>query len=151
MLSLVLLVTALIAGCGNRDGATRRRPEPTPPAREPLRGAEVSVKGRVTATYGSHVFEVGSGPERVIVVLARPHVHVIGSDVEVTGRVRTFRRQEIEAELGVGLGPEVSPLEEASCLVATNLGGGDPGIEAPSDDGRTSSGSTPASLPRKDQ
>ncbi|MDQ4131918.1 MAG: hypothetical protein M3179_01645, partial [Actinomycetota bacterium] len=88
---------------------------------EEVPGVEVSVKGRVLKTYGPYVFEMGSGPERVIVVQARPNASVEGKEVEVTGRVRTFRRRELQDELGVDLGADVSPLEEQTCLVATEV------------------------------
>ncbi len=43
----------------------------------------------------------------------------IGSEVDVTGRVRIFRRQALAAELGIDLGPETNELEDDSCLVAS--------------------------------
>lgn len=70
-------------------------------------------------SFGDHLFAVGSGAERVVVVTATPVKAWIGSEVDVTGRVRTFRRQELEAELGVDLGPRANELEENSCLVAS--------------------------------
>ena len=70
--------------------------------------------------YGAHVFQVGSGRERTIVVTARPSAVPVDSVVEVTGRVRTFSRQQLEAELGVDFGPDVAGLEDATCLVATD-------------------------------
>ena len=80
---------------------------------------ELSLSGRVTALYGDHVFTVGSGREQVNVVVARRVPVSVGSEVEVSGRVRTFRRAELEAELGIDLGPGVDALESRSCLVAT--------------------------------
>ncbi len=65
------------------------------------------------------MFAVGSGPSRTIVVVAAAPAVVVGSEVEVTGRVRAFRRRELEAKLGVDLGGEVGPLEDGICLVAT--------------------------------
>lgn len=81
---------------------------------------EITLSGRVTGAYGPHVFAVGSGVERVIVVTATPVAFSVGSDVDVTGHVRTFRRQELEVELGVDLGPSAVSLEDGSCLVASN-------------------------------
>ena len=83
------------------------------------RADEITLSGRVTALFGAHLFAVGSGAERVVVVTATPVRVSIGSDVDVTGRVRTFRRQEIETELGVDLGERANELEETSCLLAS--------------------------------
>ena len=83
------------------------------------RGGDISLSGRVTASFGAHVFAVGSGAERVVVVTAAPVGVSVGSDVDVTGQVRTFRRQELEAELGIDLGQEANELEETSCLMAS--------------------------------
>ena len=83
------------------------------------RAGEITLRGRVTASFGAHVFVVGSGAERVVVVTATPVGVSIGRDVDVTGRLRTFRRQELEAELRVDLGPGANELEETSCLVAS--------------------------------
>ena len=80
---------------------------------------EITLSGRVTAAYGTHIFAVGSGAERVIVVTGTPIAVSAGRDVDVTGEVRTFRRQELEAELGVDLGPGADALENVSCLVAS--------------------------------
>ena len=73
----------------------------------------------MTAFFGAHLFAVGSGAERVVVVTATPMAVSIGRDVDVTGRVRTFRRLELEAELGVDLGEGANELENSSCLVAS--------------------------------
>ena len=73
--------------------------------------------------YGKHVLEVGSGRERTIVVVARPSTVPVDSVVEVTGRVRTFSRRELESELGVDLGPDVAGLEDTTCLVVTDARG----------------------------
>jgi len=83
------------------------------------RADEIALSGRVTAAYGPHVFVVGSGAERVIVVTEMPVAVSVGRDVDVTGRVRTFRRLELEAELGVDLGAAANELENASCLLAS--------------------------------
>lgn len=83
------------------------------------RGDEITLSGRVTASYGIHVFAVGSGTERVIVVTLTPVGVSVGREIDVTGRVRTFRRAELEAELGVDLGPAADQLEDMSCLVAS--------------------------------
>ena len=85
----------------------------------PARGDEVTLSGRVTAAFGNHIFAVGSGAERVIVVTGTPAAVSVGRDVDVTGQVRTFRRAELEAELGVDLGPAANQLENLSCLVAS--------------------------------
>ena len=83
------------------------------------RGDEITLRGRITATFGPHVFAVGSGAERVIVVTATPVAASVGRDVDVTGRVQTFRREELEAQLGVDLGPAPDALENGSCLLAS--------------------------------
>lgn len=117
---LVLLAVPMVAvGCdGTETAVDRSRP---PPATKALHagGNEVTVKGRVTRAYTRHLFAVGTGAQQVIVVVPRGLGAKLGSDVEVTGRVRPFRRAELESELGVALGPEASALEDLDCLVAT--------------------------------
>lgn len=93
--------------------------QPTPSVTTTVHLDEITLSGRVTGAYGPHIFAVGSGPERVIVVIATPTAFSVGSDVDVTGHVRTFRRQELEAELGVDLGPAATSMEDGSCLVAS--------------------------------
>lgn len=73
----------------------------------------------MTAAYGNHIFAVGAGAERVIVVTGTPAAVSVGRDVDVTGQVRTFHRAELEAELGVDFGPAANQLENLSCLVAS--------------------------------
>ncbi len=51
--------------------------------------------------------------------MATPIQVTVGRDVEVTGRVRTFSREKLEAELAVEFGPDASRLEDSSCLLAT--------------------------------
>ena len=76
------------------------------------------MSGPVTVTYGPHLFAVGSGREQVTVVVIAPVAVRVGNDIEVSGRARTCRRGELEAELGVALGPVMDGLESGSCLVA---------------------------------
>lgn len=114
---LVVLATAWTA-CGG-PGASVEPASQGPASVMTARADEITLSGRVTASFGAHVFAVGSGAERVVVVTATPVAVSIGSDVDVTGRVRTFRRQELEADLGVHLGQETNELEETSCLVAS--------------------------------
>ena len=83
------------------------------------RADEITLSGRVTESFSAYLFAVGSGAERVVVVTATPVGVSIGSDVDVTGRVRVFRRQELEAEFGIDLGPSANELEQTSCLVAS--------------------------------
>ena len=80
---------------------------------------EITLSGRVTAAYGPHIFVVGSGAERVVVVTGMPVAVAVGRDVDVTGQVRTFHRRELEAELGVDLGSAANELENGSCLLAS--------------------------------
>ncbi|MDQ4069200.1 MAG: hypothetical protein M3203_06985 [Actinomycetota bacterium] len=82
-------------------------------------GDKVTLSGPVTAFFGPHVFAIGTGAERVIVVTRVPGAVSLGATVDVTGRVRTFDRRQLEAELGVDLGPEVEQLDDGRCLVAT--------------------------------
>jgi hypothetical protein len=113
----LFLLAAALAACGDRDSAADRAPSPSTSA--PLRSAEeVTLSGRVTVTYGPHLFAVGSGREQVTVVVAGPAPVTVGDEVEVSGRVRTCRRGELEAELGVALGPRLDELKNDSCLVA---------------------------------
>ena len=115
---LLLLATAWAACEGQGASVEPASRRPTPSVTTP-RGDELTLSGRVTASFGAHVFAVGSGAERVVVVTATPVAVFIGSDVDVTGRIRIFRRQELEAELGVDLGPGANELEDTSCLVAS--------------------------------
>ena len=111
---------AAFAACGGQDKAVDGIPTPsTAAARVPV--DEITLSGRVTVTYGAHVFAVGSGRERAIVVVAGSAPVAVGSEVEVSGRIRTFRRRELEAELGVDLGPEADALEGYISLVARTV------------------------------
>ena len=113
----LVLLAAVFGGCAGRDGGTERAPEPaTSAALRP--GEDVTLRGPVTSTYGAYVFAIGSGSSRAVVVVVPAPAVIVGRQVEVTGRVRTFRRRELEAELGVDLGPDVGPLEDGVCLVA---------------------------------
>lgn len=110
-------MAAVLAACSRPQQAVDPAPGPaTSTVRAPA--DELSLSGRVTAVYGDHVFTVGSGREQVNVVVARRVPVSVGSEVEVSGRVRTFRRAELEAELGIDLAG-VDSLERQSCLVAT--------------------------------
>lgn len=113
MIGVVVVLAAVPAACGG-SGSGRSTPSV---ASAP--GDDVTLSGQVTAIYGRHVFAVGSGVERVVVVMATPIQVTVGRDVEVTGRVRTFSREKLEAELAVEFGPDASRLEDSSCLLAT--------------------------------
>ena len=115
---LVVLATAW-AACEGPGASVEPAPRGPTASVVTERADEITLSGRVTASFGAHVFAVGSGAERVVVVTATPVAASIGRDVDVTGRVRTFRRQELEAELGVDLGQGADGLEETSCLVAS--------------------------------
>jgi len=114
---LAALTAAWVACEGPRT--PERASKQTTVAVPATRANEITLSGRVTAAYGTHIFAVGSGAERVIVVTGTPIAVSVGRDVDVTGQVRTFRRQELEAELGVDLGPAANELENVSCLVAS--------------------------------
>ena len=79
----------------------------------------VTVKGRVAIAHPPHILGVESGPQEVIVVLPRPLGAAVGSYVVITGQMRPFRRDELESQLGVELGPMASEIEDGDCLVAT--------------------------------
>ncbi len=113
------LVAAALTACTAPEGLEgSRRVEPTV-ASTTVPGDKVTLSGPVTAFFGPHVFAIGTGAERVIVVTRVPGAVSLGATVDVTGRVRTFDRRQLEAELGVDLGPEVEQLDDGRCLVAT--------------------------------
>ncbi len=116
--SLLMVFFAISAARGSGRPAG---PEPSPPtvSVSTTRGDDISLSGRVTATYAPYVFAVGSGVERVVVVTHVPIGVMVGSDGDVAGQVRTFRGDQLESEFGVDLGPETNQLENRSCLVAT--------------------------------
>ncbi len=113
---LAAFTWAACEGAGRPPGSGSRR---TAAPVVTTRGDEVTLRGRVTAVYGEYVFAVGSEVERVIVVTSARIGATIGRDVDVTGRVRICRRQELEAELGVDLVAAHAELENRSCLVAS--------------------------------
>ncbi len=69
-----------------------------------MRGGDISLSGTVTATFGAHVFAVGSGVGTDDRGDSRPIDAVTGDGVDVTGQPRAFRREELESKLGVDLG-----------------------------------------------
>ena len=116
---LVVLAAACTAceGPGASEQPARRQPALSVTTAAPT--DEITLSGRVTAAYGPHLFVVGSGAERVVVVTRMPVAVLVGSEVDVTGHARTFRRHELEVELGVALGAEADGLENGTCLVAS--------------------------------
>ncbi len=117
---MLVVLAAAWTGCEGSGSSVEPASSPsTGSVTTPSRGDDVTLSGRVTAAYGAHIFVVGSGAERVIVVTRTATGVSIGGEVEVTGRVGIFRRAELEAELGVDLGPAADELENGSCLVAT--------------------------------
>ncbi len=116
---LVVLATAWPACEGPGSSVEPASTHSAVPATTTPRGDEVTVSGRVTAAHGPHIFVVGSGAERVVVVTGAAAAVSVGRDVDVTGRVTVFRRRDLEAELGVDLGPAADELENGSCLVAS--------------------------------
>ncbi len=115
---LVVLATAFSACEGPGSPVEPASTHSAVPATT-TRGDDVTVSGRVTAAHGPHIFVVGSGAERVVVVTRTAAAVSVGRDVDVTGRVTVFRRRDLEAELGVDLGPAADELENGSCLVAS--------------------------------
>ncbi len=113
----------MTASCAPGDGPAARGSNEIAPAIASTARDAVTLRGPVTQTYGPYVFAVGSGSERVVVVAAPAVAVGVGTTVEVTGRARTFRRDELEEALGGGvvLGPETDELEGASCVVATSV------------------------------
>ena len=116
---LVFLASAWTACEGPGSSVAPASTQPTVSVTTASRADDITLSGRVTAAYGAHIFVVGSGNEQVIVVAGTPAGASVGSDVEVTGRVTVFRRRELEADLGVDLGPAADELENDSCLVAS--------------------------------
>jgi hypothetical protein len=116
--ALLLLFATMAVACGGERPAGTQRSQ-SQRSVSSTRGGDISLSGVVTATFGTYVFAVGSGVEQVIVVTRAPTDAVVGGDADVTGRLRTFRREELELELGVDLGGETDVLENRSCLVAT--------------------------------
>ncbi len=73
--------------------------------------------------FGPRVVELGAAPgDPLVVVLRRPQAIAVGQRVQASGEVRTFRRAELESELGANLGPEVVTLEGQKCLLAGSVG-----------------------------
>jgi hypothetical protein len=114
---LVILASPMWAACEGRGRSVE--PASSRPATSVTRGDEITLRGRVTAAFSAHVFAVGSGAERVIVVTDAPTPASLGREIEATGRVSTFRPQELEAELGVDLDPATDALEDITCLLAS--------------------------------
>jgi len=85
-------------------------------------GPRLSVTGEVARAFGPHVIQIGStAPDPVLIVVPFRHALEPGVRVEVTGRVRTFRRAELESALGIDFGADVARFEGARCLVASSL------------------------------
>lgn len=116
---VVLLATTAWAACEGPRRSVQSASVQANGSVTTTRGDEITLRGRITAAFGPHVFAVGSGAERVIVVTATPVAAWVGRDVDVTGRVQTFRREELEAQLGVDLGAVPDALENGTCLVAS--------------------------------
>ncbi len=108
-----------LAACTAPEGSAVPPPAQSTVGPTTERGDTLTLSGPVTASFGPYVFAVGSGVERVIVVTRVRTGAMPGATVDVTGRVRAFHRQQLEAELGVDLGPETDQLSDDRCLVAT--------------------------------
>ena len=115
MTGLLMLAT----GCEDDQPRTHRTGDAPSTTLALANAAPVTLTGRVTRSYGSHVVQLGNSPsEPVLVVLPTPRTFPNGVRLEVSGRIRTFARADLEAELGVDLGPEVEGLAGSPCLVA---------------------------------
>ncbi|MDQ4133240.1 MAG: hypothetical protein M3179_08565 [Actinomycetota bacterium] len=113
-----VLALALLGGCGDGDG-DRGAGGPAGPG-QPTAGREVTVRGTVTDIPGRQVVVVGrAGYEPSLVIFRQPTSIVVGSVLEVTGRVRTMRVAELEAELGTDLEPSAERFEGQSCLLVS--------------------------------
>lgn len=118
-MAVVIVLAAAAVACGGAEGPAENQQSRSTVRVSTTRGDDISLTGRITAAYGAYVFAVGSGVERAIVVLRSPIGITVGKEIHATGRVRIFRRKELELELGINLGEEANGLENRSCLVAT--------------------------------
>ncbi len=111
----------MTGGCRESVGEPDRAGEPSSTG-VTLDDADVRLTGEVTRSLGRYVIQLGSAPPQpVLVVLRSPNPFPVGTRVEVTGRIRTFSRAGLEAELGVDLGSEVEGLDGQRCLVAVTV------------------------------
>ena len=123
-LTLLAAVAAmpLLGGCGHGgpDGAA-----PGPAPRPQLStGRDVTVRGPVTQVLSGHVVTIGgAGQDPLVVVFRQPTAVTLGRVLEVTGRVRTFRAAELEAEVGTDLAAAVGRFEGATYLLVSSVGG----------------------------
>ncbi len=117
MSGVLLVLTGCREGRGEVDGDVRTS------TIVPLAEAStITLTGHVTRSFGNHVVQLGTAPsEPVIVVFPRASAFPEGARVEVSGRIRTFSKADIEAELGIELGPEVDGLAGAKCLIAASV------------------------------
>jgi hypothetical protein len=116
--ALAMLATCCLGCTGPRDPVGQVASSATTTTM-PARPDEVTVSGRVTMSYGAHLFTVGEGHEEVVVVVVDAVAPRAGAPVEATGRVCTFDRRQLEEELGVELGPDTAALEGQPCLFST--------------------------------
>ncbi len=120
MFALVGLL-AVGAGCGSSAGEPDRAGAPGD-ARATVKSSDVTLTGQVTRAFGQYVIQLGTTPrEPVLVVFRTPSAYPVGARLEVSGRVRTFARAEIEAEFGVPLGSEVESFDGSRCVVAASV------------------------------
>ncbi len=111
----------VVASC--RESRERSNAAPSGATTVPLADAStITLTGQVTRSFGPYVVQVG-GPrsQPVLVVLPTASSFSEGTRLEVSGRISTFSRSDLEAELGVDLGPEVEALTGARCLIASSV------------------------------
>ncbi len=119
---VVALATLVTVTAGCRDSMREPDAAGAPSTTAAVNDGGVTLTGVVTRSLGAYVIQVGTTPpEPVLVVLTSPNPFPVGTRLEVTGRIRTFERAELEAELGVAFGPEVHGLEGQRCLVAATV------------------------------
>jgi hypothetical protein len=119
-LAAAVVAMVLLGACG--DGAPDRGTSDPGPPPQITAGSDVTVRGPVTDVPGRHVVTIGrAGQEPLVVIFRQPTTVAVGSVLEVTGRVRTLRVGELEAELGIDLEPAVERFEGLSSLVASSF------------------------------
>ncbi|MGH9039789.1 MAG: hypothetical protein ACRDZ3_06125 [Acidimicrobiia bacterium] len=122
-LHLAAVGLAAVVACSPGPDAPEGPAAPEAPER-PEPAGEITVSGRVSRVLEPHVFEIAGDKrpagEPVLVVDPQGRRPVLaGQRVQATGTTRAFRREVLEAELGVRFDAVAAAgLEGRSCLVA---------------------------------